>query len=187
MQRGVHAAVFSVGLATLAACASNISTDYNPNVGFSEVRSFALVTPLDSGSHQLVDERVRTAVAAQLTAKGLTETRREEADVLVGYGVVDHTRKEVYRTGWGWGPEWGWRYFRWGVPWAMDTRADIINTYTDGSVVISMVDAKTHRMIWQSEAADVLSLPVHDPKRADKDINKAVANILEKFPPRTSA
>jgi hypothetical protein len=187
MQRGLQAAVLSVGLATLAACAGNIATDYNPNVGFSQLRTFALVTPRDSASHQLVDDRLGAAVAAQLTAKGMTETSRDEADVLVGYGVVDHTRKEIYRTGWGWGPAWGWRYYRWGVPWPADYREDIINTYTDGSVVISMVDAKTHRMIWRSEAADVLSLPVQDPKGADKDINRAVANILKKFPPRTSA
>jgi uncharacterized protein DUF4136 len=187
MQRGLQAAVFSVGLATLAACAGNISTDYNPNVGFSQFRTFALVTPTDSVSHQLVDDRVRGAVAAQLTAKGMAKTTREKADVLVGYGIVDHTRKEVYRTGWGWGPGWGWRYYRWGVAWPTDYREDIINTYTDGSVVVSVVDAKTHRVVWHSEAADVLSLPVRDPKRADQDINRSVAKILDKFPPRTHA
>jgi len=187
MQRALQTAAFGVALATLAACAGNVATDYNPNVAFSQVRSFALVSPRDSASHRLVDDRVAAAVTAQLTAKGMTETSREDADVLVGYGVVDHTRKEVYRTDWGWGPAWGWRYYRWGVPWPSDYQEDVINTYTDGSVVISMVDAKTHRTIWQSEAADVVSLPVQNPKQADKDINQAVANILKKFPPRTSA
>jgi hypothetical protein len=187
MQRRLQAAVFGAGLATLAACASNVSTDYSPNVGFSQLRRFALVTRRDSASHQLVDDRVRAAVASQLTAKGMTETGREEADVLVGYGVVDHTRTEVDRSDWGWGPEWGWRYYRWGVPWPIDSRADIINTYTDGSVVVCMVDARTHRVVWQGEAADVLSLPVNNPKRADVDIDRAVAKMLDKFPPAPSA
>lgn len=187
MQRRLQAAVFSAGLATLAACASNVSTDYNPDVGFSQLRSFALVTRRDSASHQLVDDRVRAAVAGQLIAKGMTETDRERADVLVGYGVVDHTRREVYRNGWGWGPEWGWRYYRWGVPWPVDSRMDVVDTYTDGTVVVCMVDAKTHRVVWQSQAADALSLPVSDPKRADVDIDRAVAKILHKFPPRTTA
>lgn len=187
MQRRLQAVVLGATLATLAACASNVTADYNPNVGFSELRTFALVTPRDRASHHLVDDRVRAAVVSQLTAKGMTETDREKADVLVGYGVVDHTRAEVYRTGWGWGPEWGWRYYRWGVPWPLDTRAEIIETYTDGSVVVSMVDAKTHRVVWQGQAADVLSLPVNNPKRADVNIDRAVAKILAKFPPRTSA
>lgn len=187
MQPRLQAVVLGAALATLAGCAGNISTDYNPNVGLSELRTFALVAPKDHGSHQLLDDRISAAVVSKLTAKGLTETDRDNADVLVGYGVVDHTKTEVYRDGWGWGPAWGWRYYRWGVPWPLDSRVDVINTYTDGSVVVSMVNAKTHRMMWQGRAADVLRLPVNNPKRADVDINRAVAKILDKFPPRTSA
>ena len=187
MQGRLRAAVLGAALAGLAGCASNISTDYNTNVGFSELRTFALVTPKDSASHQLLDDRIGAAVVGQLTAKGMTETDRDHADVLVGYGVVDRTRAEVVRTGWGWGPAWGWRYYRWGVPWPLDTDIDQIETFTDGSVVLSMVDAKTHRVVWQGKAADVLGLPVNNPRRADTDINRAVAKILDKFPPRASA
>jgi hypothetical protein len=187
MQRGLQTAVLSVGLATLAACGSSISTDYNPHVGFSQVHTFALVTPPDRASNQLLDDRVRAAVAADLKAKGLTETDRESADVLVGYGIVDRTRHEVSLANWGWGPAWGWRYYRWGVAWPADLSEEVINTYQDGSVVVCMVDAKTHRVIWRSEAEDVVSLPVSDPHLADKDINHAVARIIDKFPPKTNA
>ena len=184
MERGLQTAVLSVGLATLAACGSSISTDYNSHVGFSQVHTFALVNPPDPTSQQLLDDRVSSAVVSQLTAKGLSETNRESADVLVGYGVVDHTRKQVSLENWG--PAWGWRYYRWGVAWPTDVSEEVINTYRDGSVVISMVDAKTHRVIWRSEARDVVSLPVNDPRLADKDINHAVAKIIDKFPPKTA-
>ena len=187
MQRGLQTAVLSVGLATLAACGSSISTDYNPKVGFSQVHTFAMVTPVDPASRQLLDDRVRSAVAADLTAKGMVETNRESADVLVGYGVVDHTRKEVALENWGWGPAWGWRSYRWGVPWPADLSEEVINTYKDGSVVVSMVDARTHRVVWRSEAHDVVSLPVNDPRLADKDINHAVGKIIDKFPPKANA
>jgi hypothetical protein len=186
MHRRLQVAMLGAGLATLAACASNVSTDYNPQVGFSQLRSFALVSRRDKTSHQLIDDRVREAVTNQLLAKGMRETSRDQADVLVGYGVVDRTRTEVYRDDWGWGPAWGWRYYRWGVPWPMDGRTQIEH-YTDGTVMVSMVDAKTHRVIWQSQAADALSLPVNDPRRADVAIDHAVAKILHKFPPRTTA
>lgn len=187
MQRGVMAAMFSVGVVTLAGCGPSISTDYNRGVSFSQVRTYALVTPSDSASHQLIDERVRRAVIAQLTDKGLTKADRQNADVLVGYGVVDHTRQEVYQNGWGWGPRWGWRYYRWGVPWPTAFSEAVINSYTDGSVVLCMIDAKTHKLIWKSEASDVLQLPVGDPAGADKAINKAVADIFKRFPPSSTA
>jgi hypothetical protein len=37
--------------------------------------------------------------------------------------------------------------------------------------------------VWQGQAADVLSLPVRNPKDATKDISKAVAQIFTKYPP----
>jgi hypothetical protein len=179
--------VLGAAIASLAGCATNVSTDYNSKVGFSELRTYALVSPKDSTSHQLLDDRIREAVVGQLGAKGMKETDRDHADVLVGFGVVDRTRAEIHTDDGGWGPAWGWRYFRYGVPWPLDTRVEDIETYTDGTVVLCMIDAKTHRVVWQGQAADVLSLPVNNAQRADVDIDRAVAKILDKFPPRTNA
>jgi hypothetical protein len=176
--------VAAASFAMVAACAGNqVSTDYNRQADFSNYRTFALVSRPDSASHQLVDERVREAVLERLSAKGLTPTSRARADVLVGYGVVDHTRKEVNTTNWGgWGPRWGWRYYRWGVAWPVNSRTDI-DKYVDGTVLVSMVDARTGKVVWQSQAADVVALPVARPERADAEIDHAVGEIFQKFPP----
>lgn len=176
-------------LTAAAACAGQrISTDYSPTVGFSQYRTFALVSRPDSGSHQLIDDRVRTAIEAQLAAKGLSETDRGNADLFVGYGVVDHTHKEVYTTGagWGWGGGWGWRSYRWGVAWPVDLQRSV-ETYTDGTVVICLVDAKTRHLIWQGQAADVLGLPVSDPAKATRQVDQAVGKILAKYPPPSAS
>jgi hypothetical protein len=68
MQRGLQAAVLSAGLVTMAACGSSISTDYIPSVSFAQVHTFALVTPRDRASHQLLDDIVRSAVDSVLRA-----------------------------------------------------------------------------------------------------------------------
>jgi hypothetical protein len=174
-----------VCLMVSAGCAGRqVATDYSPAAGFSQYRSFSMVSRPDSESHQLLDDRVRAAVERQLEAKGLTEADRDHADLFVGYGVVDRTHKEIYTTGpaWGWGGGWGWRSYRWGVAWPMDLRRSV-ETYTDGTVVICLVDAKTHRMVWQGQAADVLSLPVNNPSKATRSIDEAVGRILVKYPP----
>ena len=176
-------------LIVAAGCAgSHVATDYSPSVGFSQFRTFSLVSRPDSASHQLIDDRVRTAVETQLAAKGLTETDREHADLFVGYGVVDRTHKQVYTTGadWAWGGGWGWRSYRWGVAWPMSTERSI-ETYTDGTVIVNLVDAKTHRVVWRGEAADVLSLPVGDPAEASQQISGAVAKMFAKYPPQPHA
>jgi len=186
MQSRVRGMVLGACLIVTAGCAGqHVSTDYSPAVGFSQYRTFALVSRPDSMSHQLIDDRVRNAIEAQLGAKGLTETERSSADLFVGYGVVDHTHKEVYTTGtgWGWGG-WGWRSYRWGVAWPVDLQRSV-ETYTDGTVVICLVDAKTRHTVWQGQAADVVSLPVGDPAKATRRVDEAVAKMFANYPPRS--
>lgn len=184
--RRLQAMVLGAGVLAMAACAQGITADYNPSVQFSKYRTFAMVSRPDSASHQLVDDRVREAVAIQLANKGFTETNRDRADLFVGYGVVDHTHKEVQETGWPWGPAWGWRYYRWGVAWPMDARREITR-YNDGTVVVCLVDAKTRRVVWQGQAEDVLRLPVGNPERATEQLSHAVARIFTKLPPTLRA
>ena len=178
---------FGTGLTFAFGCAGyQVSTDFSPAVSFSQFHTFALVMPPDTAARQLLDQRVRNAVQTQLDAKGLVLGDREHADLFVGYGMVDKTHTEIYgyQDGWGWGGGWGWRYYRWGVAWPMSSQ---VETYTNGTVVVNMIDAKTRQVVWQGEVADVVSLPVKDPLRATRQIDAAVAKLFEKYPPQSSA
>jgi hypothetical protein len=188
MRTRVQQIALGVGLILAAGCAGRqVSTDYSPTTRFSQYRTFALVSPPDSAAQQLLDERVRASVESQLLDKGLTQTDREHADLFVGYGVVDHTHKEIYTTGtgWGWGGGWGWRFHRFGVAWPTYARSDI-DTYTDGTVVVTLVDARTRRVVWQGQVADVLSLPVTNPANATQKVDAAVAKLFTRYPPQSS-
>jgi hypothetical protein len=177
-----------MGLWLAAGCAGQkVTTDYNPASSFSQYKTFTLVMPPDTGSQQLLDQRVRNAVQAQLTTKGLTLADRQNADLYVGYGMVDktHTQVYTYNDGWGWGRGWGWRYWRWGVAWPMTAQRQI-ETYTDGTVVVHMVDAKTKQVVWEGEVPGVVNLPVDDPVRATQKVDAAVMKLFTKYPPQTS-
>jgi hypothetical protein len=178
-----------IGLILAAGCAGQqVTTDYSPAASFSQYRTYALVSPPDTAAaQQLLDQRISSAVQAQLTSKGLTQTDRQNADLYVGYGMVDKTHKQVYtyRDGWGWGGGWGWRYYRWGAPWPMSTYRQV-ETYTDGTVVVNLIDAKTKKVVWQGQVADVLSLPVGNPASATQKIDGAVAKLFAKYPPQSS-
>jgi uncharacterized protein DUF4136 len=188
MQTRMRHITMAMGLLVAAGCAGQqVTTDYSPATPFSQFRTYALVTPPDTGGQQLLDQRVRNAVEAQLTAKGLTPANRDSADVYVGYGMVDKTHTDIYtyRDGWGWGSGWGWRYWRWGVAWPTTTHRQI-ETYTDGTVVVNLVDAKTKQVVWEGKAADAVSLPVSNPVRATKDVDAAVAKLFTKYPPQST-
>jgi hypothetical protein len=176
-------ALLSLALTAVAACASQpITVDYNPEAGFSNFRTFAMVSRPDSAYPQLIDDGARAAVEAQLEARGLKETPRAGADLLVGYGVVDRTNKDRDEASWDWGPAWGWRYYRWGVAWPEDFQQDV-RSYTDGTVVVYLVSAQTHRIVWQGRSPDVLLLPPGDQVHARQQIDGAVATLFTKFPP----
>jgi hypothetical protein len=183
MGRQHQAAVLSLALTAVAACASQpITVNYNPEAGFSSLRTFAMVSRPDSAYPQLIDDGARAAIEAQLEARGLKETPRAGADLLVGYGVVDRTNKNRAEANWDWGPAWGWRYYRWGVAWPADFQQDL-SSYTDGTVVVYLVSAQTHRIVWQGRAPDVLLLPPGDQVHARQQIDGAVATLFTKFPP----
>src|SRR3989442_4703284 len=129
MQRTARRIALGVGLILAAGCAGQqVTTDYSPATGFSQYRTYALVLPPDSAAaQQLLDQRVSNAVQGQLAEKGLTQTDSQNADLYVGYGVVDktHTQVYTYRNGWGWGHGLGWRYYRWGVAWPMTVQRQV--------------------------------------------------------------
>jgi hypothetical protein len=188
MQIKMRYIAFGMGLILAAGCAGQqVSTDYSPATSFSQYRTYALVMPPDTGAQQLLDQRVRSAVQSQLATKGLTPADRESADLYVGYGMVDKTYTNIYtyRDGWGWGGGWGWRYWRWGVAWPMSVQRRI-ETYTDGTVVVHMVDAKTKQVVWEGEVADVVRLPVENSATATEKVDKAVAKLFAKYPPQSS-
>lgn len=188
MQTRMRQITMGMGLLLAAGCAGRqVATDYSPATRFSEFRTFALVMPPDTAGQQLLDQRVRNAVQTQLDAKGLTATDRENADLYVGYGMVDKTHTNIYtsREGWGWGRGFGWRSWRWGVAWPMTVQHQI-ETYTDGTVVVNLVDAKTKQVVWEGEVADAVNLPVDNPVRATQQVDAAVAKLFTKYPPQSS-
>jgi len=189
MQFRMRPTVLAMGLVVATGCAGQrVTTDYSPATSFTRYKTFALVAPPDTAAEQLLDQRVRSAVQTQLDTKGLTQADRESADLYVGYGVVDktHTNVYTYDNGWGWGGgRWGWRFHRFGVAWPMTAHRQI-ETYTDGSVVVNLVDAKTKQVVWEGEANEVLSLPVANPLSATKEIDAAVGKLFAKYPPQSS-
>ena len=61
-----------------------------------------------------------------------------------------------------------------------------IETYTDGTVVVHLIDAKTKQVVWQGEIADVVNLPVENPVQATQQIDAAVSKLFAKYPPQSS-
>jgi hypothetical protein len=96
----------------------------------------------------------------------LTGRAREDVDV-------------VYLSGaYGWG---GW--YGWGSTYYPAWTATIVSNYTEGTLVLDIVDAKTSQLVWRAYCRD----DVKDWKNRDKNVKKLVDKALKRFPPKAKA
>lgn len=169
-----------LSLALLGACSSyQVTYDYDVTVSYGRYRTFDYYTSKKGtgGTTSLMDKRVRAAVEKELQTKGFTMETKADPDFLVTYYPIVQERK--YRTtthvGWGWGyrPVYG----------RIGTSTSQVHHYKEGSIVIEIVDFKSNQMIWQGAAAGALT-GLDNPEDADEVVQRAVRDILAKFPPK---
>ncbi|MGS0824659.1 DUF4136 domain-containing protein [Shewanella sp. 0m-8] len=171
----------------LSACSSlKTSSDYDPGVNFSEVKTYAWVQKkTDDATYHLdglMDQRVRNAVEDQLQLKGLTRTDAATADVLVNYltKVDKKINVDTFNTNYGYnpyyGPGWGWS----GSAGHSQTT---VREYEVGTLILDMVDRKTGQLIWRGSVADTMR-DKDTPEERVEVVNEAVGALLLNYPPK---
>jgi len=173
-------------VALFAGCGSSLelNNDFDQQLDFSTYRTFQWVAPQKSNSqtgNSLIAERVKDAVVNELTGKGLVQAA-SDPDFLVIYHAGTQDKVDVTDYGYGYGG-----YGRYGGAYggAYGAGSGGISTYnyTEGTLIIDLIDAGTQQLAWRGTATGVLD----DNPSAEKitqNINKAVAAILSQYPPR---
>lgn len=171
-----------VAVLLLAACSSvTVNTDYDPGADFAALKTYAWLARkagatgdprLDS---TLLHERIRSAVEAQLAARGYEKVAVGRADFLVAYHTAIERKIDVdtiyrgygYRSGaWGWGVG----------------HETVVYEYDRGTLLLDVLDPKAHRLLWRGSASAIVS-EQSTPEQRTKRVNEAVAKLLDRFPP----
>jgi hypothetical protein len=168
--------VMLAGLLPRPATAQEVSYDFDKTETFTELRTFAFKdgTPSDT---PLVDERIRTAIAAELSARGLTRDDAAPDAYIVTHLTFEKTKDmTVYSSPYWYGP-YGWY---WGGGWGpTDVRIEEI---VMGTLIIDVVNAAKGKLVWRGIGVKEVK-PGREPSKIDKNVRKAVAKILENYPP----
>ena len=157
-----------------AAFAQHIQTDFDHQANFSQYKTYSWqqIKAADS----LWDSRIKTAVDAQLAAKGWTQVD-SGGDVAVVAIKTTQTQRSLQTFYDGFGGGWGWRRFGGGgFGEATTTEQD----YKEGTLVVDMFDAKTKQLIWRGSAEDTLS---DKADKNEKNLDKGVEKMFKHFPP----
>src|ERR1700746_1270495 len=170
----VWSVLFLFALGT--ALAQQVKTDLKHQANFSQYKTYSWqeIKPANS----LWDARIKSAVDAQLAAKGWTRVD-SGGDVAIVAIKTSHTERTLQTFYDGIGGGWRWRGFG-GFGESTTTEQD----YKEGTLVVDLYDAKTKQLIWRSSAEDMLS---SNADKNEKNLDKGVAKMFKKFPPRAKA
>ena len=169
----------------LFACSSmqfRVTHRSNPNFDYSKIKDFEIVKNKQDKIESLeVDEdwlnrNISNAIRDTLQSKGLVENT-EQANFAVSYYVVlemvtDTVVIDHYYS----------NYYQYSTypSTAMPQYKKI--AYNKGTLVIDVIDKKTHQRIWTGSAESVLREKTCQEKR-EQNIKRAVNDIFKKFPP----
>lgn len=133
---------------TVSACASTpkVQTDADSRAPFASYRTYTWLQTPKQGS-PLMQQRIVASIDAKLGALGWTRVLAPGADVALVANVVTQKEHSVdtFYAGPGWGAG-GWRR-----PTSVDVR-----TYTVGTLIVDMFDARTKQAIWRGTAAGTI-------------------------------
>jgi len=166
----------AVLLTALVAVAQDVKTDYDHNFDFSKLHTFAVKIGTAWGN-PLSEDRAKSAVAAQLTSKGWTQTDESQADALVVIHGASKTEQslDTFYSGGGW---YGYGWGGWGG--GPSTATTTVTEVHVGTMVVDVFDAKTKKLVFRGVGQDEIS---DKPEKNQKKIEKASEKMFKKFPP----
>jgi len=166
--------------------AQDVRYNFDKSADFTKYKTFKLV---DNKSGDQLDpitkKQVDSALAAELSKKGLKQTSSDPADLYVGYETAISTEKQVntfdsgYGMGPGYGPYGGYGYGSWGGGMSTSTTETIYN----GTIVVDMYDTASKKLVWRGAASKTLDTQAK-PEKREKNLAKAFEKMFKKnYPP----
>jgi hypothetical protein len=152
--------------------AQQVKTDYDHNTDFTQYKTYSW-EKVQTQDPLWVD-RIKEAVNAALTAKGLTQAPSGGNVAIVAIETTQNQQTlNTFYDGFGGG--WRWR----GLGGFGDATTTVEN-YKVGTLVVDLFDANTKKLIWRASSSDTLS---NKSDKNIKELDKGVQKMFNHFPP----
>ena len=163
-----------------------VTNDFDHAVNFRAFKTWAWYPqqPKDAeggpakGYSSFLDKRMRTAVAAEMNAKGLTEVAVTAApDIYVAYSARVEDKQQVSPYYNGMGYPYGYGYGGYG---AYGRGYSPVTQYKAGTVVIDIVDARRKELAWRGTGQAQVNQNTID----EVETHRIVNGFLSTYPPQ---
>lgn len=152
-------------ICSAAAMAQSVQTDYDHNYNLSKLRTYSFERqergPKDPlAASPINDRRIHDALDAQLKANGLSSS--EAPDFTISYYVTTRKNLAIQDNRLGF----------------LQRAGGSINVdqITEGTIVVVFTDRPSGQEVWRGYVAGTIN-----PKDLDKDVNKGVTKLVQKF------
>jgi hypothetical protein len=129
----------------------------------------------DPGLMLRVAQPARETVIRELTAKGLTETNADQADLEVNLRGQSLPRQEIVNSGYSYPA-----MTRYGMVTVVHNPYTSVSTFNERTLVIEMLDRRAKEVVWVGWLKKESSSQIKP-----EAFQEAIRKILEKFPPTT--
>lgn len=181
--------VFGMIALTVSAAFAQVSAGINPAADLGKYKTFAWLRPdVKAGRNpmynsDLLSATVKQSVGTELLTRGMKEDE-EAPDALIQFHTYTQQQRRTnysggfypYFGGWGrWGGFYPYGMMGWGgggYPYQTQ--------YTEGTLVIDILDAKTKEVLWEGVAQGTLSGKIN---RIQNQINSSVRKMFTKYYP----
>lgn len=167
----------------LTACADiSVTTDYDRAADFTRYKTFAFykLTDKSDSLSDLNKNRILNAIKADMTSKGFAETANNP-DLLINATAIFEAKQRVVANTNYYDVGGYYRPYGWGSLNGMNGITTVnVYDYTDGSLIIDILDATRKQLIWQGTGNKEIDKPSKNP---DATIKEAIGKIMENFPP----
>lgn len=174
----------------LSGCASTpqVTTDFNPSYNFANLKTFSVQdAKADNKENILISpftfNHIHDLLNTELAKRYQSVSEEKSADFVVTYHVVMEEKldprvyDDLYGFGyWGRGPRYPSPFF------ARPAYSTSLNVYSQGSLIIDMVDTKTNQPIWRGVSEKRLSKGL-TPQQQREVLAGALLEVLAQFPP----
>jgi uncharacterized protein DUF4136 len=166
----------------LAACntqshAPTAESQAAPDANFAGYKTFSWMDrPSDAPPLTLYEQRIRTAIAGEMTKRGYQETS-QKPDLRIAYETLaqDKVKSNPFTFGIGMGS------FGGNTGGGVGVNTSGVDTYTEGRLNVRAVDAETNKEVW---IGTVVGRMKESDRATDKEIQPFVAMAMEQFPTR---
>jgi hypothetical protein len=182
MKRMMFFSAVLVLLFTGSAMGQDIRYNYDKETDFSKFKTYKWVTLKNAKAvDDITGKDITQSIDAQLATKGLSKVEGDNADLLIGYQVDVGTEKQFtsYNTDWGYGG--GWYRGGWYGPSGGMTTGQTSTIY-NGQLALDMYDSAKKDLVWRGVASKTID-PKAKPEKQQKNIDKAIAKLMKKYPP----